>query len=355
MSEVLLRQMAMLKLLPRPPRRIGTGELAARLAEQGFETTKRTIQRDLQALSTFFAIECQADKRPFGWRWKGDAPIFDVPAMDPKTALTLKLSSTFLARLLPRDTYQRLEAHLRHAERVLEGLPDSKLAAWPQKVRVLPAGLPVRTPEVRTELLDVVTRALLEDRAFRCTYQRRDGEVRGYDVNPLALVYREALGVLVCTLNKHDDPMTLPLHRFLSAEPIAAARRVPEGFDLDAFLEGGGAGFLLEREPVRLVALLHQRAVPTVAELPIAADQQLSPHDDARWLLTATVPSNLELRRWLLGLGDAVEVLAPPSIRDKLGAIHAALAARYARPTTEPSPAIGEPHVLEERGYVWGS
>jgi predicted DNA-binding transcriptional regulator YafY len=257
--------------------------------------------------------------------------------------------------VLPLETYRRLEGHFTHAEKVLEGVPDSKLAAWPKKVRVLSAGLPVRFPEVHTDILDVVSRALLEDRRFKCTYQRRDGEVRAYDVNPLALVYRDALGVLVCTLNKHDTVITLAPHRIQSAELVASARKPPPGFDLDEYLHAGGTGFLLEKDPVELRALVHHKAVPTIAELPVSADQRLEPYDDGRMLLCARVPSSLELRRWVLGFGDALEVLSPAPLREKLRAIHASLAARYARDPDGAAEPWTDPHALEERGYLWGS
>jgi len=181
MSEVLLRQMAMLKLLPRPPRVVGTTDLKRQLKGAGFETTARTIQRDLQTLATFFAIECRDQSKPFGWRWQQDAPVFEVPAMDPKTALTLKLSAAFLRRVLPHDTFGRLKGHLEHAEKVLVGVPNNKLAAWPNKIRVVSAGLPVAYPEVATEILDVVTTALLEDRRFKCLrFCRGAGDLVGH-------------------------------------------------------------------------------------------------------------------------------------------------------------------------------
>lgn len=357
MSEVLLRQMAMLKMLPRPPRRVGTNELKARLREAGFETTPRTIQRDLQALASFFAIECQDDTKPFGWRWQQDAPVFELPVMDPKTALTLKLSAAFLGRVLPQQTFARLKGHLEHAEKVLDGVPDNKLAAWPKKIRVLGAGLPVTYPKVSTEILDVVTSALLEDRRFKCTYQRRDGEVRDHEVNPLALVYRDALGVLICTLNKHESPVTLAPHRIRTAELVAGARRVPKDFDLDAFMAAGGTGFLLEREPIRLIALVHVKAVPTISELPIDAGQTITPHDENRCLLQATVSNTMELRRWIAGFGDAIEVLSPEPLRAKMRDIFSELAERYARTSGAEATAAkwDAPHAFEERGYLWGA
>lgn len=64
--ETLLRQWAMLRFIPRHPRRIDTGRLRAELQKQGYEITLRTIQRDLNKLSAVLPLVCDQSK-PQGW------------------------------------------------------------------------------------------------------------------------------------------------------------------------------------------------------------------------------------------------------------------------------------------------
>ena len=45
-----LRQIAMLELIPRSPRKTYTKEIKNKLADRGFEIDERSIQRDLVAL-----------------------------------------------------------------------------------------------------------------------------------------------------------------------------------------------------------------------------------------------------------------------------------------------------------------
>jgi len=52
MSDTLMRQWQMLRLIPRHPVKVATAELIQRLADEGFETTQRTLQRDLMRLSS---------------------------------------------------------------------------------------------------------------------------------------------------------------------------------------------------------------------------------------------------------------------------------------------------------------
>ena len=53
----------------------------------GIETTLRTVQRDLIELETLFPIVSDG-KKLSGWKWSDDAASFDIPNMDPVTALT---------------------------------------------------------------------------------------------------------------------------------------------------------------------------------------------------------------------------------------------------------------------------
>jgi predicted DNA-binding transcriptional regulator YafY len=222
---VLLRQMAMLRMLPRYPRQIGTAELRARLAELGFATTARTIQRDLPTLATFFAIECHNGTKPYGWRWRRDAALFEVPPMDRDTALALLVGGAVLHRALPEELSNRLEPHLAHARHVL----GVDAADWSRKFRAIGRRRPPR-------VLDAIVRALLEERCVRCTYEGREGSVRTHHVHPIALILRENGGELVCTLDTAPQITTLLARRVRAAELLSAPRVVPPDFDLDAFL-----------------------------------------------------------------------------------------------------------------------
>ena len=81
MSETILRQIKMMELVPRYPQKTFTNKIKTQLEDRGFETTLRTVQRDLHELSRLFPIVCDERSSPFGWSWKKDAEVF-APAMD---------------------------------------------------------------------------------------------------------------------------------------------------------------------------------------------------------------------------------------------------------------------------------
>ncbi len=74
MSVTLLRQWTLLKNIPRAPGHIEIGALMARLEAAGLSADKRTVQRDLKALSQIFPLH-EDDRTPTpGWSWAADAP-----------------------------------------------------------------------------------------------------------------------------------------------------------------------------------------------------------------------------------------------------------------------------------------
>ena len=73
MASAIVRQWLILTMLPRPPRRIDSGAIEARLRERGVRVHRRTIQRDLVELSQVFPIVSDERAKPYGWRWTDDA------------------------------------------------------------------------------------------------------------------------------------------------------------------------------------------------------------------------------------------------------------------------------------------
>lgn len=57
----------------------------------------------------------------------------------------------------------------------------------------------------------------------------------------------------------------------------------------------------------------------------------MTPLPDGRVKVAATVRETLQLRWWLQGFGDAVEVLAPPALRQQQAETAHRLAVRYSQ------------------------
>ena len=64
-------------------------------------------------------------------------------------------------------------------------------------------------------------------------------------------------------------------------------------------------------------------------ETPLSADQKITPIDDAREKVVATVLDTPQLCWWLLGFGENVEVLKPAKLREELSTTAKAMAEMY--------------------------
>lgn len=329
MEPTLLRQWSMLRRIPRYPRKVTATDLCVHLRSQGFEVTVRSVQRDLAALETPFALSCDDRSKPYGWFWR-EGIVFDLPGMDPTTALTFSLARLFLGPLLPRSALARIEPHFARAGELLAEPSGFPYAGWPEKVRILPRGLKLQPPEVNTEVLDTVYQALFEERRFAVEYKPREAtkSIR-YEVNPLGLVVRDGVLYLVCTLWGYDDLKQLVLHRMKQSELLKTETRKPAGFDLDAYIRSGAFAAPFDEGTFCLEAVFDPGCALHLRETRLSQDQQLVDLPDGRVRLSATVPNTGELRWWLLGFGAGVEVVAPEGLRAEFAATARSLAERY--------------------------
>jgi len=81
MSDVVLRQIEMLRLIPQH-KSITAQKIREKLADIGYETTERTVQRDLNELSRRFPLVCEDTERPFKWHWAESADEIDLPKIE---------------------------------------------------------------------------------------------------------------------------------------------------------------------------------------------------------------------------------------------------------------------------------
>jgi hypothetical protein len=328
MSDTLLRQLEMLRLIPRLPRKIVTSTLKSRLADSGYDIDLRTIQRDLLKLSDILPLVAD-NAKPQGWSWQATAPAQDFPALDQQTALTFRLVESYMQHLLPISTLNYLNPWFRAAHGVLEKQGNG-LAHWPEKIRVLPRGLSQKTPVIDHEVEDAVYQAVLQERQLEITYSKyEDQELKSYVVHPLALVVRDRVIYLVCVFEGYSDPRQLALHRMKTAvireEPLTR----PKGFSIDVYINEGEFGIVVDPHPILLKAKFSQHVAIHLRESPISDDQVIKDVDDENVMLRATVSNTLELRLWLKSFGDEVEVISPADLRQEFRKMVDSLKIRY--------------------------
>ena len=330
MKDRLRRIITMLQMIPEEPGKITTSELWGRLRDKGFETDKRSVQRDLRELSEEFPFYADERGKPFGWTWRKGARVRGFPALDNSSALAYLLAGRMLEDIMPTGVLDMLKPEMKQAKEALKGIRSTP--KWEDKVRVVPRGLRLQPAEVKPAVVRVVYGALLTGTRFKAKYQTKEdkenqtktktkaGGYSEYEVNPLGLVHRHSVGYLVCTLYDYQDIMQLALHRFQSAELLGERVKVPAGFNLDDYIGADEFSYPTESRLETIELAFNKSEGYHLSETPLSKNQKIKKKGE-RVHVTADVRPSQELIWWILGFGDTVEVIKPPSLRAAIGDI----------------------------------
>ena len=329
--ETLLRHWQTLRLIRRYPQKTTATELCKALDAEGFTIGKRTVERDLLALSRIFPLQLDDRSKPFGWSWQKDAPAFDLPGISLSESLTLLMAREHLQSVMPSSTVSQMTQYFRLAEQKLKALDGrSGVAGWLAKVRIIPANQPLIAPQVDAHVLATIQQGLLENMQCQVAYRKRDvGDADEYPIHSLGLIQRGLVLYLACTIKTYADIRLLALHRFQAASMLDLPSLVPDGFDLDTYLASGAMGWSMTK-PITLVAAFSPEAGLHLQETPLSEDQVIERLPDGRLEVRASVLETQQLVWWLLGFGDGVEVLAPQELREQIIGKVKRLSDRYA-------------------------
>lgn len=317
MNETLSRQWAMLKRIPRAPRKVTANQLQEHLAGLGKDTTIRTIQRDLIALSLEFPLVCDQGK-PIGWSWRRDASPLSVPGMDAHTALTFALVEAQLRKALPPGTAGHLEPWFEEAKVVIEK-NSSSVFNWNNKIRFISKSMTHLQYEVDEKIRGVVYDCLLKGCQLNVTYRAisNNAEPKKYPVHPLGLVVTDDGIYLLCTIKERAEITTLHLRRILDAEPTNKPINIPVDFDIDK-VASTSFHIKLSDRPIKLKMRISKPEAKRLEEAPINHTQRLTSLDELWSTVTVTTDDSVHLRRWIQSLGGEVVVLEPENLRQSM-------------------------------------
>jgi len=328
-----IRMIRMMQFIPRHSGasrgRIGAPELHEKLEAEGFAVSLRTVQRDLRELQAVFpGLKNDGNRDVLGWYWASGGELMDIPAMDAPLALAFKLAEQYLTPVAPTVT-DVLTPYLEAAGKAL----DERARDWLGRVAIVPRSQPLIPARVDPEVARIVQVALLERRRLRVRYHPRDGDVAEYELSPHGLVLRHEVSYLVATAWDYLDPRHYALHRMQSGtiELLDAPATELTDFDLQRYIDEGAFHYRISDRPLKLVLYMDAGVARHLEETPLSEDQRMGRPDDEGWLrVQATVQDTLQLRWWLLGLGDQVEVVRPKSLRREIAGILASALPAYA-------------------------
>lgn len=303
-----------------------------RLANEGFQVTKRTIERDLQWVSTIFPLVSDERDKPYGWSWSKDAPSFDLPGLSQSEALVFKLAQQYLNKLMPSIMLAQLAPYFAAADKSLnEAFHGSQLSKWQDKIAVAFPGQPLLTPNIDSEILSQLETALLEERQISVNYaSRKDKSESSFLVHPLGIVLRGQISYLVCTLFDYQDIRMLAIHRISKANILNENSNRPKKFSIQEYATSSVFGFNDNGE-IDLTLKFSHDAGQHLFETPINNSQSIEETKEGEILVRVETADNAQLRWWILGFGDQVEVVEPINLRKHIAKTSLLLSQLYVK------------------------
>ena len=316
--DTLYRQWLMLSKIPRSPKRTTAIELKNSLSAEGYDIDVRTVQRDLDKLSTSFPLNYDTEGRKNFWFWIETAAVQDLPGMEPVTALAFQMAESYLIPILPKATLDLLQPYFQRAKQVLQAATQSNLKKWPDKVAVISRGPDLLKPQIKPQIQQIIYDALLKEKQIKATYKsKKTHESTDYILHPLGIVNKHGVIYLVCTLWNYQNIKQLALHRFESAEVIEDSSNTPEQFTLSDYVQADHQfAYPITPDLIQLKVLFDARAGEHLFETPLTDNQVLTAQDDGQLLLEAEISDTQELRWWLSGFGSSIEVIEPTELRN---------------------------------------
>ena len=322
----LARQWEMLKKIPARPPGITSSALTEWLKDQGFGVSKRTVERDLNDLSSLFGIVSNTVSIPYGWYWL-PGKQYEFGSIEITDAVSLKLAEDLLRKMMPSALLQELEPKFEQAKRKLEALDTQSYAKWTKKVRFVPNTIHQIPPRFNATVLDKVHDALLKEVQVWVQYTAFNSpESKNQKLHPLCIIQRGTVPYLVATAFDFKDVRLYALHRISSVDLTEDRAVIPKDFSVDEYIQQGGMEFG-SGKVIKLKAWVSNELGMYLEETPLAKDQKIV-YRKKQWQLQATVHDSWQLHFWIMSQGAAITVISPKFIRSRITeGLEAALAA----------------------------
>ena len=302
---------------------------AAELARE-LEVSERTVTRDAQALSEA-GVPVYADRgRAGGYRLIGGYRTrLTGLARSEAEALFLSGVPGALREMGLEDAASA--ARLKVSAALLPSLRDASRTAAQRFHLDAPNWF---TEPKAPALLPAVAEAVWDDRRITAHYRGRDAVVER-TLEPYGLVLKAGVWYLCARVAEQGTYRVYRIDRFTAVDGDGERFERDEEFDLPAFWDERAEQFarsILRAEVVVRLSEAGARVLPYVVD-PAAAREALavagSPGADGWVTVALPVESEEVAHSQLAGLGPEVEVLAPPSLRERFASDAARLAALY--------------------------
>ncbi|OZB94242.1 YafY family protein [Paenibacillus sp. XY044] len=278
-----------------------------------FETSVRTIYRDIQALSEAGVPIAGAPGHGYSLMEGYFLPPVSFTAEE---AVALLMGADFIEQRLDVDYSPVAKAAKRKIEAVLPDPVRAESTRVRDTMRLLQAGEPV-TGRKEKDYLGQIRRAILERRKIRFAYLKKFAETDGSRMNireaaPYGLSLVQGNWTLIAYCDLRQDIRHFRLSRMTELAMLEEGFAMPPGFDLNRYQPP-------DDRNVRVVVRANPNIADKIAETAHFYMEETEEREDGLWV-TFRVRQPEELLPFILGWGGEVVVLEPESFRRRIQA-----------------------------------
>ena len=319
MSKSFERGLLVLRMIPREPRSVSSGEIKTRLeTEYGIKIDIRTIQHDLASISQAYPLQrCDQDNTP-GYCFPKNAPVELVPGHDDYTALSWFLVEQHLSLMLPMSMSSRLAPIFDTAKRFLQREGKVQYQEWLKRVKILPGSFRLIPPQINEAVQRTIYEALWLGECLDTYYISRSAtEQKELTLHPQGLVIRNDVLYLIAKVDGYEDLRHFALHRIVKAELTYRNADMLASEKIEQYINSGAFSYP-ESGLIRLVIRVDADTGRHLTESKLDENQNHRVLPDGRTEIEATVLDSQQLLWWIRSFGAAIEVVEPRALRQKV-------------------------------------
>ncbi|MBA2938973.1 YafY family transcriptional regulator [Paenibacillus sp. CGMCC 1.16610] len=276
-----------------------------------FETSVRTIYRDIQALSEMGVPILGAPGQGYSLI---EGYFLPPVGFSAEEAVAVLMGTDFIEQRLDGDYVSAAKAARRKIEAILPETVHDESMRVRETMRLLQAGEPVTSLREK-DYLGQARRAIMELRKLRMTYLKKMPEADGNrkstrEIAPYGLALVQGNWILIARCDLRQEIRHFRLSRMTGLTVLEDRFLIPNGFNLNNYRP-------LDDRNERVLVLAHPEIADKIAETCHYYMESTEERKDGL-LVNFLVRQPEELLSYILGWGGNVEVLEPESLRHRI-------------------------------------
>jgi len=165
--------------------------------------------------------------------------------------------------------------------------------------------------------LDELYQAIIKKEALKLTYQSfKARQANSFDFHPYLLKEFRNRWFIVGRKSKGEAILNLALDRILTIEKSEELYKINLNVDLDEYFKHViGVTVSPNADTEEIILFVNHKHAPYVITKPFHRSQEIVERDKEGVTIRLKVQHNFELEKDILGLGEAIRVIAPPSLK----------------------------------------